>query len=357
MQTQTPSKTRERSASVNPIPDRQSSNIDTIYEKIKIQSFKDNILQNLGQNIIELFNTELVNFNAQCEDLVKKSCTDYKKIISKLQDKLKSKGHIINKLLTAIGDLTSSELKSKDFIIHKLINQNNWEENTNRISINQVSTKITSDNTQSINHSDKNNSINATKGQVATIKENSMSVKSNNQRLKSAKLSQKKKSHIEIIGDSMLNGIHERGMNKDQNIKVKIRKYPGASSIDILDHIKPSFRKAPEQIIIHAGTNNISNNTNYLKNVKKIVKLVKENCKDTKLSFSLVICRTNIKDITDTINITNSQLENYCKQQNMLFIDNGNIKKSDFNPKGLHEHERDSSKLTKKTVRFYILNL
>ena len=74
----------------------------------------------------------------------------------------------------------------------------------------------------------------------------------------------------------MLNGIHERGMNKNENIKVKIRKYPGASSINILDHFKPSSRKAPEQIIIHAGTNDISNNTNYLKNVKKFVKLVKK---------------------------------------------------------------------------------
>ena len=111
----------------------------------------------------------------------------------------------------------------------------------------------------------------------------------------------------------MLNGIHERGMNKDENIKVKIRKYLGASSIDILDHINPSLRKAPEQIIIHAGTNDISNNTNYLKNVKKNVKLVKET-KDTKLSFSSVICRTDVKDITDTINTTNPHLESYCKQ-------------------------------------------
>ena len=73
-------------------------------------------------------------------------------------------------------------------------------------------------------------------------------------------------------------------MNKDKNIKVKIKKYPGASSIDILDYIKPSLRKAPEQIIIHAGTNDTSNNTNYLKNVKKIVKLVKETCKDKNLA-------------------------------------------------------------------------
>ena len=73
---QTPSKTRERSASINRLPDftiefayPDGSNIDTIYEKIKIQSFKDDILQNLRKNIIEIFNTELVNFKAQCEDL------------------------------------------------------------------------------------------------------------------------------------------------------------------------------------------------------------------------------------------------------------------------------------------------
>ena len=74
-------------------------------------------------------------------------------------------------------------------------------------------------------------------------------------------------SHIEIIEDCMLNGIHGRGMNKFKNIKLKIRKYPGASSTDILDHFKLSLRKASEQIIIDARTNDISNDTNYSKNV------------------------------------------------------------------------------------------
>ena len=44
----------------------------------------------------------------------------------------------------------------------------------------------------------------------------------------------------------MSNCIHERGMNKDE-------------------HVRPSLWKAPEEIIIHAGTNDISNNTNYVK--------------------------------------------------------------------------------------------
>ena len=74
----------------------------------------------------------------------------------------------------------------------------------------------------------------------------------------------------------MLNGIYERVVKKDKNIKVKIRKYPGAFSIDILDNINPSLWKAPEQIITHAVTIDISNDTSYLKNIKKIVKLVEK---------------------------------------------------------------------------------
>ena len=124
--------------------------------------------------------------------------------------------------------------------------------------MNQSWTKITSNNTLGINDSDKSSSINAIKEQVATIKENSRSVKSNNQRSEKSnnqvsKAKPEKQSHIEIIGDSISNGIDERHEH-GWNIKLRIPKYPGASSVDILDHIKPSLPKAPEQIIIHAGT-------------------------------------------------------------------------------------------------------
>ena len=46
--------------------------------------------------------------------------------------------------------------------------------------------------------------------------------------------------------------------------------------MDILNHIRLSLRKAPEQIITDAGKNDMSNNTSYLKNVKKIEKLFKD---------------------------------------------------------------------------------
>ena len=92
----------------------------------------------------------------------------------------------MNKLLTTIGDLTSSELKSKDNIIHKLINQNNCEENQQNLDKSKFNQNYIRRRPEY--DSDKNNSINAIKEQGATIKENSTSVKSNNQRSEKSKI-------------------------------------------------------------------------------------------------------------------------------------------------------------------------
>ena len=66
---------------------------------------------------------------------------------------------------------------------------------------------------------------------------------------------QLKKTQTKIARDSMVNSIEERGMNKTNPFHIKVRKYPAASSIDIIDHLKANLRKATDQKIIHAGTN------------------------------------------------------------------------------------------------------
>ena len=53
----------------------------------------------------------------------------------------------------------------------------------------------------------------------------------------------------------MLNGIQKKGLNENADMNIKIWKFPGASLTDILDHIKPSLRREPDQILIHAKTN------------------------------------------------------------------------------------------------------
>ena len=117
-----------------------------------------------------------------------------------------------------------------------------------------------------------------------------------------------------------------------------MRRYPGASSIDIIDHLKASLRKVSDEIFIHAGTNDITNNVNCLSNVKKIV--VCDTSNNTKLFFSSII---DIRDIDGNIIEINSHLENYWKQQNLGFINNKNINKSDV-PSILNSEEKVSWK-------------
>ena len=51
----------------------------TQYEKIKGKSFKENILQNLRNNIKEIFGSEFTIFKSKCEELVQTSSVRYNK--------------------------------------------------------------------------------------------------------------------------------------------------------------------------------------------------------------------------------------------------------------------------------------
>ena len=61
--------------------------------------------------------------------------------------------------------------------------------------------------------------------------------------------------------------------------------------------------------------------------------------------------KVKTSDITQQLTIV--FLENYCKQQNLGFIDNSNLKKSDLNFRGLHLQERGSSKLAKNFLDYF----
>ena len=47
----------------------------------------------------------------------------------------------------------------------------------------------------------------------------------------------------------MLNGIQEKGLNKNGDMNIKIRKYLGRSLSDLLDHTEPRLRKQPDKFM------------------------------------------------------------------------------------------------------------
>ena len=160
----------------------------------------------------------------------------------------------------------------------------------------------------------------------------------NTEKEKGKRRSETKKEYVEIVGDSMINGIEERGLAK--NKRVKVRKHPGATSEDIIDHLKPVIRKKPSKIIIHAGTNDIKNGTNYLHNVKQITKMIKSELPKTKICFSGIVRRYDMIDGEKHVDEVNRRLLNYCKQEELDFLPNDNIGKNDLGKKLLHPNKR-----------------
>ena len=66
--------------------------------------------------------------------------------------------------------------------------------------------------------------------------------------------------------------------------KVEVLNFPGATSSDIVEKIEDVLDQKPESLIVHVGTNDLTNEINLLNNVKKIVNKTKKKSPNTVLS-------------------------------------------------------------------------
>ena len=66
----------------------------------------------------------------------------------------------------------------------------------------------------------------------------------------------------------MLNNVISRGLSKSKNVEVI--NFPGATSTDIVKNIdKILENQQPKSLIVHVGTNDLTNDANLLNKVKK----------------------------------------------------------------------------------------
>ena len=67
----------------------------------------------------------------------------------------------------------------------------------------------------------------------------------------------------------------------------------------MIDYIKPELRHKPDIVILHCRTNDIANNVNTVKKMKKLVKEIEENDGSTDIVISGLIKRFNHNAIDD----------------------------------------------------------
>ena len=78
-----------------------------------------------------------------------------------------------------------------------------------------------------------------------------------------------------FVGDSLVKYLRREELSSIKN-NVKVITHPGSTTEDMLDYIKPIARRKPDTLIIHAGTNDLTNGVNTMKKVRKLVKVVSE---------------------------------------------------------------------------------
>ena len=73
--------------------------------------------------------------------------------------------------------------------------------------------------------------------------------------------------------------------------------------------------------MVHAGTNDITNNVNLSTNVKKIFNKISKESASSSIEFSSVINRKDKTNIEKTVTDTNARLRNFCMQKGISFIE------------------------------------
>ena len=80
-----------------------------------------------------------------------------------------------------------------------------------------------------------------------------------------------KRKEMFIAGDSILKNLQGRKISR--SAKVKVSSFPGCTTMDMSDHIKPILRTNPDAIVMHGGTNSLRSSASVRDCAEEIVNL------------------------------------------------------------------------------------
>ena len=155
---------------------------------------------------------------------------------------------------------------------------------------------------------------------------------------------------VMVIGDSIVKYLRSDELSSNDK-SISIMKHLGCSSEDMVDYVKPVAMKKPEILIIHVGTNDLTNGVSTMKKVRKFVEIIREldNAENIQIGFSSIIQRTD-KCLSNEMKETNIKLKNYCLGKGFIFVDNDNINESCLNDSKLHLNKKGIQRLAKNIL-------
>lgn len=150
-----------------------------------------------------------------------------------------------------------------------------------------------------------------------------------------------KRKEVFIVGDCILKNLQGRKISRSAKVKVSL--FPGCTTMDMRDHIKPALRKNLDAIVIHIGTNSLWSSTLVRDCAEEIVNLA---------TILGIISKSNDESLVIQVSGVNKILNSLCNQNGWGFVDHSNISPDhDLNRSGLHLNTKRTARLQQRSIR------
>ena len=128
--------------------------------------------------------------------------------------------------------------------------------------------------------------------------------------------------------------------------KVQVSTFPGCTTLDMHDHIKPILRKKPDKLILHVGANGLKGRQSSTASAEEKISLAKSIERSntvTELSISGLVTHSDDKALTNKVDQVNAVVKQSCQQKQWKFIDHNNITFDHLNQSKIHLNKVETS--------------
>ena len=158
--------------------------------------------------------------------------------------------------------------------------------------------------------------------------------------------------NVFIVGDSIVNGVNPNRFKDCKNLNISVKPFGGSTSHDMLDYIKPIVRRKPDMLLVHVGTNDLTNSVDTIENLDKLFKYIHDESPETKIAMSSVTTRLDRKGLDKKVTTLNTNIAKLCTENELPLIEHLNITSKHLSKKKLHLDAKGLSILCDNFVKF-----
>ena len=118
---------------------------------------------------------------------------------------------------------------------------------------------------------------------------------------------------VVVAGDSIIKYVKGWELS-DAKMNFSVKSFSGATVDDMRDYVKPTIRKHPDKLVIHAGINDArsSNPKTIADEITELTEQFKQESSKTEINISSLITRSDSHVLKRKVHETNTILRNNC---------------------------------------------